>query len=414
MLLKFDKNIEGVKKELQDDAVESLDLALKGITDEDIRIIKDALSTNISLKYLNLQHNSITSAGLSILLKALPSTVRILKISGNPLGFEGGKLLAVYLRDNWSLEQLDINRCNIGEESGVNILESLEVNRRLVGININANSITKDQSPKIIRCLEKNYFLNRFILPELNLNYAIYADRNIKYTRELAEILVFNTRFIDGRDFEEFKRKAYSFPCSIWIFQRASLVGLKDVFLKEYRMSERFADNFLANLARLMSYLYVRDIMLYDIENPKFKFHVYKRILTNHFLGQPGGLDDTENYLLYLAAKDALSDPVHEWEIEFSKFNKNSYINQNLRSEEIYELGRLLSGCELRFFNRNSSELSDVINAVFSDKPYKIEKSKFYYSAASKSYTEMIPLNVTIGKISCFIKNHWQNHRIAN
>ena len=101
------------------------------------RIILSERGRNI-VNEIDLSHNNITYIGfyhLSIAL-VLESQIKILRISNNQIGVQGGILLGEILRFNNVLKGVDINNNNINDAGIERIIDAMYLNTTLEYLDI--------------------------------------------------------------------------------------------------------------------------------------------------------------------------------------------------------------------------------------------------------------------------------------
>lgn len=190
----------------------TLDLNKKGVSNEDLREICEALESNSNVTSINLKSNTIDSAGLKILtrflllnrtvtsinldwsrigeqpefenfVRALGSNRTLTSISCryNFVSPEGAQILALALQENTSLTHIDLISNNLGPEGAQSFTTLLESNCTIKSINLQDNDIGIDGMKSIARMLQTNTTLTSISLNENNISdeeVAILADIN--------------------------------------------------------------------------------------------------------------------------------------------------------------------------------------------------------------------------------------------
>lgn len=115
----------------------------------------DGLERNNGLRDLNLKHNFIEGAGairISKLFEQFPVFLKVLNLSENRLGDEGGKMIAKALAKNTACStKLILFDTEIKDECAKELTQTLRINKSLKEISIGWNSL----SPKYINQIKR-------------------------------------------------------------------------------------------------------------------------------------------------------------------------------------------------------------------------------------------------------------------
>ncbi|EJK43947.1 hypothetical protein THAOC_37559 [Thalassiosira oceanica] len=147
-------------------ALLELDLGGNLIDDDCARFLAQGLSESIQILSLNLSHNRISDDGLDVLIQGLPESVealdlggnevtlaqqipllrlKVLDLWGNILSLDGPRVIAASLANpECRLEELNLNRCNIGDEGAATLAEGLQNNQRLIRMLLAESNIREE------------------------------------------------------------------------------------------------------------------------------------------------------------------------------------------------------------------------------------------------------------------------------
>ena len=118
------------------------------------------------IEELELRSCSMTSDGVGEVVSGLSDnqTLRLLNLSGNPIGSEGAVAVATMLKRNSSLETLWLLGCSIGSSGGVELGVALERNKTLRVLGLSGNAIGEDGARGLCVGLENNSSLEKLYL----------------------------------------------------------------------------------------------------------------------------------------------------------------------------------------------------------------------------------------------------------
>mmetsp|Transcript_30579 Transcript_30579/g.79777 ORF Transcript_30579/g.79777 Transcript_30579/m.79777 type:complete len:748 (-) Transcript_30579:2283-4526(-) len=138
-----------------------LRLELEGnkIGDEGAMAVAHALSRCHSLTYLNVSGNGIeTYAGMEFarLLAHPDCAVTVVKMSNNKLGDSCAAAIASSLEVNTRLIRIEMNSCHIGDKGATRLALSLHANRELRALRLNNNYISDEAGMAFITGLDHN------------------------------------------------------------------------------------------------------------------------------------------------------------------------------------------------------------------------------------------------------------------
>jgi Ran GTPase-activating protein (RanGAP) involved in mRNA processing and transport len=144
-------------------ALKSLNIATNGLDASLMEQFGEFLSSEeCSLKHLNISGNVLTIDGLTLLSDSLKenNSLESLNISkvGN-LGKEGGKCLSLFIITNKTLVKLDISANGLGFLGMYEVAEALQTNKTLSQLNIEGNKLDEAGCIFTAKALEVNHSL---------------------------------------------------------------------------------------------------------------------------------------------------------------------------------------------------------------------------------------------------------------
>ena len=133
------------------------------ITDRGATTLAEMLKENTTLQQLNISNNSIGDGGATALAEILKenTTLQQLNISNNSIGFGGATALAEILKENRTLQQLCISNNSIGVGGATALTEMLKENRTLQQLYIRNNSIGVGGVTALAEMLKENRTLQQ-------------------------------------------------------------------------------------------------------------------------------------------------------------------------------------------------------------------------------------------------------------
>ena len=157
--------------------------------------LANALYENHSLKTIDLDSNGITSAGSSLLFQSLigNSTLQTLLLPFNSvvelfhgeddMVHVGACHISSFLKNNDTLQHLDLSANDLGDEAGVQIAESLKKNSKLTNLSVRVNCLSDTTMLAFADCLAVNSSLE---LIDLQHNFTVCTETKEKL-RKAAE-----------------------------------------------------------------------------------------------------------------------------------------------------------------------------------------------------------------------------------
>ena len=134
----------------------TISLAGNQIGDEGARLIAAFLEVNVTLQRLDLCDNQITKEGAARLANALTEK------SYNIIGNVGVGKLVYALRQDTTLQEINLG-CNlIGDEAAENLAVSIVKNKSLVKIWLNRNGIGDEGTMKLAKDIQSNGTVEEF------------------------------------------------------------------------------------------------------------------------------------------------------------------------------------------------------------------------------------------------------------
>ena len=136
------------------------------ITDRGATTLAEMLKENMTLQQLDISNNSIGIGGATALAEMLKEnrTLQQLYISNNSIGVGGATALAEMLKENRTLQQLDISNNSIGVGGATALAEMLKENRTLQQLYIRNNSIGDGGATALAEMLKENRTLQQLYI----------------------------------------------------------------------------------------------------------------------------------------------------------------------------------------------------------------------------------------------------------
>ena len=103
---------------------------------------------------LDLRVNNIDDAGVVALMRAVPSSVKVLLLRNNNISDDGAKAIAEFLKTNKSVEVLDLSDNDVGDDGAKALADALRVNKTLKDLDLFHNAIAGDGGKAIAAALE--------------------------------------------------------------------------------------------------------------------------------------------------------------------------------------------------------------------------------------------------------------------
>lgn len=110
--------------------LELVDLSWTGISDEGARCVAEMIAGSMALRVLSVAHNNIGPDGTVLISKALSpgnKTLQSLDLSFNPIGTKAGCEIVKDLRDNTTLELIDLRCIKSGDEVAEEIKRLIKI-----------------------------------------------------------------------------------------------------------------------------------------------------------------------------------------------------------------------------------------------------------------------------------------------
>ncbi len=149
-------------------------LSLKGcsvrVTEHNGPLLEEMLRENRTLQELDLSHNSINASGLGYIAKGLKHNTGLVKLSQEGCSVrvteDNGPLLEEMLRENKTLQELVLMSNDVDSTGIVYIAEGLQHNTTLLSLSLQSGhiGITADNGLLLARMLEVNSTMNKLDL----------------------------------------------------------------------------------------------------------------------------------------------------------------------------------------------------------------------------------------------------------
>ena len=150
-------------KEVKDLNITKLILYGNAIATEGATALAEMLKENRTLQQLNVSLNSIGQGGAIALAEMLKenTTLQQLNVNFNSIGQGGAAALAEILKENRTLQQLDVRVNSIGLEGATALAEMLKKNRTLQQLDVSDNSIGQGGATALVEMLKENRTLQQ-------------------------------------------------------------------------------------------------------------------------------------------------------------------------------------------------------------------------------------------------------------
>ena len=175
--------------------MEILTLDYNNFGNEGLSNLLTYLPYNNTLTYLSLSYCGIDDKGIQFFDSLIPKTQTLEKLilMGNPIKDEGVLTLCEFLKENTSIEEVNVNNVGFGksEETIEKLTQLMQINKGLVIYNVKFNLITEENFRKVVDILtdkEKGGHVYQFNVDE-------------KYSKELF------TTFFNAMKKRKYKKK---------------------------------------------------------------------------------------------------------------------------------------------------------------------------------------------------------------
>ena len=159
---------------------------------EVIKSLGDCLKINDTLHVLKFSSNHISDDEVKILMEAVSKNMVLQKLdlSQNVITDHGISSLSNCLKINKTLRELNLSRNNITEIGAKRLAESIQINVTLLELNVSKNLISKEGVMKLVVACTTNKTLCKLDCTYNNISKSGLAEVN-KYIREKNAIQVF-------------------------------------------------------------------------------------------------------------------------------------------------------------------------------------------------------------------------------
>ena len=174
-------------KRVKDLNITKLILSGNAIATEGATALVEMLKENRTLQQLDVRDNSIGQGGATALAEMLKEnrTLQQLDVSDNYIGQGGATALAEMLKENRTLQQLDVRYNSIGQGGATALAEMLKENRTLQQLDVSDNYIGQGGATALAEILKENRTLQ-----QMNVRYNSIGQGG---ATALAEMLKENT-----------------------------------------------------------------------------------------------------------------------------------------------------------------------------------------------------------------------------
>ena len=136
--------------------LKTLNLANNCITKDAADEMALTLTTNNTLKALNLSHNKLQNMGIIRLMESLLTdnkTLNVLNVESNKINDLAADKIADTLTKNKSLEQLNLSSNSLKTKSAIKVINALQFNNTLKSLNMNDCDINEQAGDYITKAL---------------------------------------------------------------------------------------------------------------------------------------------------------------------------------------------------------------------------------------------------------------------
>ena len=157
--------------------ITKLVLSENSITDRGATTLAEMLKENRTLQHMNVSNNSIGVGGVTALAEMLKEnrTLQHMNVSSNSIGDGGATALVEMLKENRTLQQLDVSNNSIGDGGATALAEMLKENRTLQQLYISDNSIGDGGATALAEILKVNGTLKQVDVRFNSIPYVPYG-----------------------------------------------------------------------------------------------------------------------------------------------------------------------------------------------------------------------------------------------
>ena len=167
------KTISTISNCLQiNDTLCVLNFSNNHITDDAVKVLIEAIATNLTLQKVNLSHNIISDSGISFFNNYLKINKKLheLNLSGNNITHIGTRSLAEGIQENTTLLELNVSKNLINKEGIMRIVEACVKNRTLHKLVCTHNNLSKFGLAAIIEYIRKENAVQIFVASWNNID----------------------------------------------------------------------------------------------------------------------------------------------------------------------------------------------------------------------------------------------------
>lgn len=217
-----------------------LDLTMVEITSESVKVIGQGLAKNRFLSELNLTNNNIQSKGLIYIIPCLVKcNLKVLKLAGNHLQDDCGVMFAAFLRDNVSIESIDLSNNGFTSKFISAISNSLATCKTIKELNLSKNPLSGRGAAHLQKVLSMNTHLKYLNLQacKIDINGISQMADGLYTNTSLTELVLSNNPLRD----EGVVKLAGGLM---------NQKGLKKIFLELVEMGDKGSEELLNVLSR--------------------------------------------------------------------------------------------------------------------------------------------------------------------
>lgn len=305
------------------------------------------LRYNTTLKALQIGFQNPTLDDFRVLFTALSVNDSVCNLGLSDVGLkaDSAMLLGRYIRSTTALCKLYIARNQLDGVGLHHVIANLRFNTSLVELNINRVYLDAVSITAMERFCQNSYNLSRLYTNQNIRNVQQCLRRNRVVAQKISDLVTPKTEGID------YTKAVYELDVTFWDISSLFKGGFAAVNnCSPINEKRKF------NLERLFGYLFVRDYVLADITNEKFKRAKYLLIIGRAINYAPG--DHSDRHLLNIMAHGITSDRNAQNRLAFMI---NPIIKSEYKSEQISAVADALNSNELKFIIDDATRLQDII-----------------------------------------------------
>ena len=165
----------------EDDTLQELNMSWNKITNEEARMIGEAIKVNKTLQILDISVNSISDDGAAAISDGLKCNISLqeLDMSYNKITNEGAKMIGEAIKVNKTLQKLGLRHNSISDDGVAAISDGLKFNISLQELDMSYNKITNEGAKMIGEAIKVNTTLHTLALRHYDINYGLSFNMTV-------------------------------------------------------------------------------------------------------------------------------------------------------------------------------------------------------------------------------------------